>query len=91
MILFVRSRSGLCWSSVLPRIDAEFLHSREERGPIDAHACCGAIGTTDAALALGKHTYNFLALLLSAIIHRGLIPIESVKGFLHNSSDVFLT
>ena len=73
---------------VLLGIDAELLHSRKKRGPIDAHACGRALSTTDAALGLRKSMHNLFALLLSAFIRTSLVSIENMDGFLHNSCNV---
>ena len=28
------------------RIDAQFLHARDQRGALDPHACCGTVGAS---------------------------------------------
>ena len=44
--------SGL--SGVLPGMDTQFLHARDESRAVDAHAGCGPIGSPNTAIALGE-------------------------------------
>src|SRR6476619_6366444 len=44
--------SGL--GGVLPGIDTQFLHARDESRAVDAHAGCGPIGSPNTAIPLGE-------------------------------------
>jgi hypothetical protein len=55
------------WSGVLGGIDAEFLHARQQCGPVEAHARGSSSGAADASPALGKGLLDFLALFLRSL------------------------
>src|SRR6266567_3090028 len=80
--------SGL--GGVLPGIDTQFLHARDESRAVDAHAGRGPIGSPNTAIALGEGPHDLFALLLGILVG-GPLPIQgSVDTFLHNSCYVFL-
>ena len=75
---------------VLPAVDTQFLHARDESRAVDAHAGCGPIGPPNTAIALGEGAHDLFALLLG-ILAAGPLPIQRiVDGFLHDACYVFL-
>ena len=75
---------------VLPGIDTQFLHARDESRAVDAHAGRGPIGSTNTAIALGEGAHNLFTLFLGILVG-GPLPIQGgVDTFLHNSCYVFL-
>src|SRR6266571_7776216 len=82
------SVSGL--GGVLPGIHTQFLHARDERRAVDAHAGRGPIGSPNTAIALSEGAHDLFALLLG-ILAVGPVRIQgSVDGFLHDTCYVFL-
>src|ERR1700751_2262710 len=49
-------------SSILLRMDAEFLHSRKESRAVHSQACGSTIGTADAPLTCGERPYDLITL-----------------------------
>src|SRR5688500_10185804 len=53
---------------ILPGIDTQFLHARDESRAVDAHAGCGPIGFPNTAIALGEGAHDLFALLLGILV-----------------------
>src|SRR5262245_56690489 len=84
------TRSCPVWLSVLLGVDAELLHSREEGGAIDSHACCCSVAPANATLAFDKDALDLLTLSLGLLIAE-ILAVESIDGFLHNPGNIILT
>ena len=52
-----------CRSGILLRVNAEFLHAREESRALRSQPRGGAVGATYASFARGKCPYDFIELL----------------------------
>jgi len=75
---------------VLPGIDTQFLHAREESRAVDAHLGRGPIGSTNTAIALGEGAHDLFTLFLGILVG-GPLPIQGgVDTFLHDTCDVFV-
>ena len=68
--------SGL--GGVLPGIDTQFLHARDESRAVNAHAGRGPIGSPNTAIALSEGAHDRLALLLGILVG-GPLPIQNPK------------
>ena len=60
---------------VLPGIDTQFLHARDESRAVDSHAGRDPIGSTNTAIALGEGPHDLFALLLGILVG-GPLPIQ---------------
>src|SRR6266566_4340783 len=80
--------SGL--GGVLPGIDTQFLHARDESRAVDAHAGRGSISSPNTAIALGEGAHDLFTLFLGILVG-GPLPIQgSVDTFFHDTCYVFL-
>src|SRR5207244_10173288 len=76
--------------SVLPGINTQFLHARDESRAVDAHAGRGPIGSPNTAIALGERAHDLFALLLGILIGGPLATQGSVDRFLNDTCYIFL-
>ena len=71
-------------SSILLRIDAEFLHSRKESGAVHSQTCGSTIGTADAPPACSECSYDLIALPSFILVsNAGLVPLR-ICSFFHD-------
>ena len=75
---------------VLPGIDTQFLHARDESRAVDAHAGRGPIGSTNTAIALGECAHDLFTFLLGILVAGPLRIQGSVDRFLHDTRYVFV-
>ena len=53
---------------ILPRIDTQFFHARDESCAVDAHAGRSPICSPNTAIALGEGAHDLFALLLGILV-----------------------
>lgn len=80
--------AGQPWSGILPRINTELLHSRDQRRAVNPHASGSAIRATDTPAAFGEGAHDFFALLSGKFVVNIFPAVQDADGFFDDAGDV---